>query len=63
MERRYRERRVEIKEKVHDEVEEKKEWRKAIEGFLCSGRVRVQANLTENKGLVQNHGRRARALN
>ena len=35
MERRYRERGVEIKEKVHDEVEEKKkEWTKAIEGFL-----------------------------
>ena len=45
---------MEIKEKVHDEGEEKKkEWTKAIEGFLCSGRVRVQANLAENMCLVQ----------
>ena len=53
MKRRYSGRSVEIKEKVHDEVEEKMEWKKAVEGFLCSGRVRVQANLTENMCLVQ----------
>ena len=25
---------METKEKVHDEAEEKKEWKKAVEGFL-----------------------------
>ena len=37
MERRYSGRSLETKEEVHDEVEEKKkEWTKAIEGFLLA---------------------------
>ena len=39
IERRYRERSVKTKEKVHDELEEKKERTTAIEGFLLAVEV------------------------
>ena len=51
MERRFRE----IKENVHDEVEE--ELTTAIERFLSAVEVWEQANLTENMCLVQTMAR------